>query len=403
MTIKDPVDPDPRTADASWSDNDAVQALHDLADATDRLAAVLPARRSAIDPPAPAQDIELPIRNLPSHLQFARYWQQRGAAYLQQTRSRPCPVCRGTEASPWFSTQDGYRYDVCARCGVVFIPNVVPMEVWDSYFANLPDARASLERQMNAAVSPEIEMLNRKRFGRYFDVLQHHGAASRGARLLDIGTFTGGSLRVATERGLEAFGVEGLQEAVRFTQERFPGQRVALAHAETLDPGLFGGAFDLVTMWETLEHTFDPMAVLASAHAVMAPGGWLAITVPNAHNVQFSILRDYCFYAYGGYQGVGHLNMFTPATLEAALDASGFDVVHVETEFGTDWRQLLYYLQHRFDRIYCYRNLVRRGEFTSPPEPAISLILNWLSPALTRLENACLAGPIILNLARRRA
>jgi len=387
----------------SWNDNDAVQALHDFADATDRLAAVLPGREQAIDPRVTLPDVELPIRNLPSHLQFARYWQERMGPYLKQTCSRSCPVCRGTEASPWFSTQDGYRYDICARCGVVYIPDVVPMEVWDTYFADLPDARASLESQMSASIASETETANRNRFGRYFDVLQRHGAAGRGARLLDIGTFTGGSLRVATERELDAFGVEGLQEAVRFTHAHFPERRVALSHAESIDPGLFGGAFDLVTMWETLEHTLDPMAVLAGAHSVMAPGGWLAVTVPNARNVQFSVLRDYCFYAYGGYQGVGHINMFTPDTLGATLDASGFDVVHVETEFGTDFRQLLYYLQHRFDRIYCYRNLVRRGEFTSPPEPALSLILNWLSPALTRLENACLAGPIILNLARRRA
>jgi SAM-dependent methyltransferase len=193
-----------------------------------------------------------------------------------------------------------------------------------------------------------------------------------------------------------------LQEAVRFCHERCPDQRVELGHAETLDRRTFGGAFDVVTLWETLEHTFDPMAALAAARDALRPEGWLAITVPNARNPQFSILRDYCFYAYGGYQGVGHLNMFTPATLRAALDQSGFDVVHEETEFGTDWRQIAYYLQHRFDRIYCYRNLVRRGEFTQAPGPELSLILNWLSPALTRLENAFLAGPITLALARRR-
>ena len=35
--------------------------------------------------------------------------------------------------------------------------------------------------------------------------------------------------------------------------------------------------------------------------------------------------------------------------------------------------------------------------------PDLSILLNWLSPALTRLENACLAGPILVAIARRRS
>ena len=398
---KDPLDSPPPVSRGSWTDNAAIEALHNLADATDRLAAIAPERR-ALDDEAVTDDAEMPIRNLPSHVQFARYWHERGQAYLRQAQSRACPVCGEDDSTPWFHTQDGYRYDICQRCRMVFIPEVVPMAAWDRYFTDLPDARGALEAQMEAAVSANTEALNRQRFGRYFGVLQRFSAAERGQRLLDIGTFTGGSLRVAAEHGIEAYGVEGLQEAVRFSRQRFPDQHVELAHAESLDPGIFGGAFDVVTMWETLEHTFDPMAALAGARGVLRPGGWLAITVPNARNLQFAMLRDYCFYAYGGYQGVGHLNMFTPATLRAALDRSGFDLVHEETEFGTDWRQIAYYLQHRFDRIYCFRNLIRRGEFTQAPGAELSLILNWLSPALNRLENACLAGPIMMMLARRR-
>jgi hypothetical protein len=44
---------------------------------------------------------------------------------------------------------------------------------------------------------------------------------------------------------------------------------------------------------------------------------------------------------------------------------------------------------------------VRQGEFTENPEPELAVVLNWLSPALTRIENALLAGPIMLALARR--
>jgi hypothetical protein len=154
-------------------------------------------------------------------------------------------------------------------------------------------------------------------------------------------------------------------------------------------------------MWETLEHTVAPLEVLRRAHASLRTGGVIAVTVPNALNPQFSILREYCYFAYGGYHGVGHLNLFTTATLQRIFETAGFRLSHVQSEYGTDWRQIAYYMQHRFQRIYCYRNIVNRGEFDQQPEPSLSIVLNWLSPALTRLENAFRAGPILIAIGQK--
>src|SRR6185436_18831816 len=106
--------------------------------------------------------------------------------------------------------------------------------------------------------------------------------------LLDIGSFTGASLRVAAEHGMIAAGVEGLAEAVRFSRERFPGIRLEHATAEQIEPGHVPfDSVDVITLWETLEHTVDPLRALSQAASLMKPGAWLAVTVPNARNVQF--------------------------------------------------------------------------------------------------------------------
>jgi 2-polyprenyl-3-methyl-5-hydroxy-6-metoxy-1,4-benzoquinol methylase len=285
---------------------------------------------------------------------------------------------------------------------MVHIPELLPMPVWDEYYATLPVARECLQEQLLGSVSDAAVARDRDRFGRYIALMRTHDAALPGARLLDLGGYTGGSLRVAAEHGLEPFGVEGLAEAVRFAKERFPTLHLAHARTEQLDPDIFGGRFDVVTMWETLEHTFDPIGSLRLAAQALRPGGTLAVSVPNVRNVQFSALGQFCFYAYGGYHGTGHINMFSPDTLARALDEAGFDLIHSRTEFGTDWRQVLLYLRQQFDRIHCYANLVRHGDTTDKTGPELSVLLNWLSPALTRVENACLAGPIIVALARRR-
>ena len=392
----------------SWNDNEGVSALRRLAEGLSSLADAAASRRD-IPRGSGAAPADLPIQDLPAHVRFARIWAERGAAFLACRQLRPCPLCRmsGTSGSDahttWFPTQDGYRYDVCTRCGMVYIPEIVPLPAWDRYFAELPEARDHLRTQMEGTITAAAVEANRTRFGRYFGLIRDQGVRLAGARLLDVGTYTGGALRIAAEFGLDAHGVEGLEEAVQFCHARRPDLTVALGHAEDLAQAAAGERFDLITMWETLEHTVDPLRALRQAWDALAPDGVLALSVPNARNVQCSILRDYCFYAYGGYQGIGHVNLFTPDTLRGALVESGFDLIHMETEFGTDWRQVAYYLQHRFDRIYCFRNLVRHGTFTESPEPELAVVLNWLSPALTRVENALLAGPIAVALARRRA
>lgn len=385
----------------SWSDNDGVSALRSTAESLAALADAAASRRD-FNPAAPASLAELPIQNLPAHIRFARIWEERGREFLARRVPRPCPLCGGEQRTPWFSTQDGYEYVICDRCAMVHIPDVVSLNVWDDYFKALPDARSHLRGQMEGTITENALTLNRERFGRYFSLLRDHGVTLDGARLLDIGTYTGGALKIAREFGMKPAGIEGLREAVDFCHERRPDLQVTLGHAESLDPAVFGGAFNVATMWETLEHTFDPMRTLALVREALAPGGVVMVTVPNASNIQVSMLREHCFFAYGGYQGIGHVNLFSPDTLRRALEASGFELMHVETEYGTDWRQILYYLQRRFERIYCYRNLVRQGEFMQNPDAELSVMLNWLSPALTRLENSLLAGPIMVAMARRK-
>ena len=386
----------------SWSDNDGVSALRHAADGLAALADAAASRRD-IPGDTGAAPADLPIQDLPAHIRFARIWAERSATFLARRQARPCPLCGSDARATWFPTQDGYRYDICERCGMIYIPEIVPLPVWDQYFAELPDAREHLRLQMEGTITAAAVETNRTRFGRYFALIRDQGVRLAGARLLDIGTYTGGSLRIAAELGVDAHGLEGLEEAVQFCHARRPELRVAHGHAEDFTQAAAGGRFDLITMWETLEHTLDPLRALRRAWDALAPNGVLALSVPNASNVQCSILRDYCFFAYGGYQGIGHVNLFAPDTLRRALVETGFDLMHLETEFGTDWRQVAYYLQHRFDRIYCYRNLVRRGPFTERPEPELAVVLNWLSPVLTRVENALLAGPIAVALARRRA
>jgi 2-polyprenyl-3-methyl-5-hydroxy-6-metoxy-1,4-benzoquinol methylase len=87
-------------------------------------------------------------------------------------------------------------------------------------------------------------------------------------------------------------------------------------------PELSPGSFDVVTMWHSLEHVHDPLAVLRAASQLLTPGGRLLVAVPNVDSLPFRWFGP----AWLGLDLPRHLTHFTPATLSASVRAAGFRV-----------------------------------------------------------------------------
>ena len=112
----------------------------------------------------------------------------------------------------------------------------------------------------------------------------------------------------------------------------FPEARVEQADVTLSDwPDDLTGAFDLVIAGEVLEHVPDAGLFLAGAGALLAPGGELFVSVPNACSPKIGIR------ALLGRESVhpDHLTYYGPRTLVLALDRAGFDVVYLASYLAT--------------------------------------------------------------------
>jgi SAM-dependent methyltransferase len=173
------------------------------------------------------------------------------------------------------------------------------------------------------------------------DLMLYALAQARGAggRLLEIGCGEGWFLKAALGAGYEARGLEfsdyGLK---RFNPQLAP--RVDFGDAfEALDRLIDQRAqVDVCVMEHVLEHVLDPQALLARLPAVLAPGGAVAITVPN----DFSALQlraralghiDRDFWV----APPQHLNYFNSETLPRLLERMGFQVLGGHASFPIDW------------------------------------------------------------------
>jgi len=136
-------------------------------------------------------------------------------------------------------------------------------------------------------------------------------------RLLDFGCGGGSFLERMHRRGWQVTGLDASSAAV----ERVRSELGLEVFCGTLPhPALAPASFDVITMWESLEHVHDPLKVLRQARQLLVPGGKLIVTVPNIDSMAFRWFG----HAWYGLDLPRHLTHFAPWTLKIMLYRAGF-------------------------------------------------------------------------------
>jgi SAM-dependent methyltransferase len=131
--------------------------------------------------------------------------------------------------------------------------------------------------------------------------------------VLEVGCGTGNVLNVlrkACTGGL-VVGMERFFDGLPHAQRRSAGPLVQ-ADARNLP---FGKQFDLIGMFDVLEHIPEERETLLSLHEMLAPGGRLIVTVP-AYQFLWSHFDE----------AAHHCRRYSPAQLRSVLTETGFDV-----------------------------------------------------------------------------
>jgi 2-polyprenyl-3-methyl-5-hydroxy-6-metoxy-1,4-benzoquinol methylase len=141
-------------------------------------------------------------------------------------------------------------------------------------------------------------------------------------RLLDIGCAGGFFLRLANDIGYDGYGIEVSQYAARHAREVLGLKVFNGTLAEANHPNDF---FDVITMWDVLEHLADFRSTLTECHRVIRAGGILVVETLNAHSLLAKVLGRKWHLFWPPY----HLSYFTRETLRMALEKTGFTVLTI--------------------------------------------------------------------------
>jgi len=154
-------------------------------------------------------------------------------------------------------------------------------------------------------------------------------------KVLDIGCGYGAFVKVALEAGFDAYGVDLNPEHIHAGRSVLGlAQRLVLGSIEELSEKFRQDeVFDLITLFEVIEHVEEPAVLIRNVLRLLKPGGIIAISCPNENRWQPTgrIFVDYPPH---------HLTRWRPDTMRAFLERNGF--VHVITEFDSSFRDLLW-------------------------------------------------------------
>ena len=139
-------------------------------------------------------------------------------------------------------------------------------------------------------------------------------------KLLDIGSYCGVALKVAGENGYETLGVEPSRWAARYSEEVMK-EKVFSGILKDLPEAT--GLFEIITMWDVLEHVPHPLEELKRIHSRLKPGGTFAFSTLYIDNWYPKILKK----RWPWYMDM-HLYYFTGESIRQMLGQAGLELVH---------------------------------------------------------------------------
>jgi SAM-dependent methyltransferase len=192
----------------------------------------------------------------------------------------------------------------CERCGFVFRPDLDEEALRRVY------AEGDYEDIRGAQYLTELAYRRRDARVR----LAYMEPLVRGGSLLDIGAAGGAFVAEAADHGFQASGIEPVPSFARAAREQLG---VDVRDGTIAEADLGEGCYDAITLWHVLEHVPEPLVQLRRIARALAPGGTLALEVPNAG----SAVARQMGASWPSLEPRVHVNQFGPESLRLA--ASG--------------------------------------------------------------------------------
>jgi 2-polyprenyl-3-methyl-5-hydroxy-6-metoxy-1,4-benzoquinol methylase len=223
-----------------------------------------------------------------------------------------CPICDSKQVSEAFRstdyvTSDRFSIQQCGSCSVAFT-DPMPGDLGRYY--------PSTYRDYKPLVLNTLSAFYRIRARQWSQSFPKPGEA------LEVGCGPGIMLNVLQELGWKVTGLERTEEAAAIGRRLF-GVNVLAAEVEDLPPTR---QYDLIILFQVLEHMPNPVAIVSECARRLKPGGKIIISVPNFASWQSHFGKA----AWLHLDVPRHLFHFSARSLEILLKRAGLSNVSAD-------------------------------------------------------------------------
>ena len=268
-----------------------------------------------------------------------------------------------------------FQFVKCKSCGLL---RQNPHLKWDSLREFYPENYSSYLPKVSD-ISSRIKRID-KRYGLYKRVKFINNYKPSG-NWLDVGSGTGRVLQEASEwKQWNLMGIEPTIDAAEYSKRN---SEVKIFQTRIEDFNNFSEYFDIVTMWDVLEHLENPIDSLKKVWSLLKPNGVFVFSIPNLISWDRKVFRKF----WVGYDLPRHFYLFPPKLLSTILDQIGFSTLCRKCIAGSHGALILNLMFLNTDiQSGLLNNFLKRGPDFFIPRIFTSIPL-WISDQLKLSSN----------------
>ncbi len=251
-----------------------------------------------------------------------------------QNKKMNCLVCTSSNSDFYIKKNNSHIFK-CVKCKTLFVYPIPKdeniEEVYEKeYFSGAEQGFGYVDYDSDKSAMKDM-------FIQYIKDFKHYKSDMKS--IFDIGAATGYFLDLAKDEGLVVSGVEISDYATNIAINK--GIDVKRGTIENVK--IKKSAFDVVTMWDVIEHMKDPRIGLKKVNEVLKSNGLIAISTPDSGSMFSKIMSR----KWHSFVPPEHLYYFNKKSLSILLKENGFEILKIKT------------INKRFTLKYIFRMLYR--------------------------------------------
>ncbi len=219
-----------------------------------------------------------------------------------------CAICRTAEFRHDVS-KNGYTYVICSGCGTSVLYPVPDLSSLKKFYEKYEGEGGVYIKAREEDRGDCFET-----FDLNFSDLNFN--LKKIKKALDVGCATGIFMEYLKKQGISASGIDVSKGMVLRAQKK------GLAASST-DLFSLSGKFDLITLWDVIEHFRDPLKALKKVNSLLPSGGDVIIETPCR-----GIIAEKFKAEWRHYNPPQHIFLFDQNSLFFTLKQAGFQIVN---------------------------------------------------------------------------